>query len=477
MHTNEQSLKKHSKVALTALGILLIAAIILYKERYFADTSYVVFNIINTKHLFIQNQRFGSFITQIVPLLCLKLNLGLTPVLIAYSISFNFFFFFICALIIFRYKQYALSILMALFYLLLVSDSFFLENDELLQGMAWMFLFYSVIFDLAKKQVNFILLAIPFSLLAFLAISSHFLTSIPTVFLWVYFIIEKKNWPFSLKKTMILSLLLGSVVIFKFLLSQTQTYENNHLQGVTHISLRDISDSIRTPVVRMFLYRCLVNYWWAVILLILGLIQLFKDKKNLLAIWTLLSCIGYIILMGITYRLEDFNTRLCHIELEWQSLGIIVATPFVFSFLPKLKPSISIWLLIIIFITRMGYIGTAIPAFRWRIQFQEKVIAQMKKKNITKLALFMDNEFRPKCILDWSLPYETILNSASMRDNPQYTFFLINKDDKQLQESIKTQKGVYNGFNLSNASDFNHKYFSIDTTHPYQIMSYEELFQ
>jgi hypothetical protein len=66
-----------------------------------------------------------------------------------------------------------------------------------------------------------------------------------------------------------------------------------------------------------------------------------------------------------------------------------------------------------------------------RIAFQQEVLAQMQKKNITKLAI--NNEF-PTCTNTSSigaLTYETILSSALAGDRPQSTFMFVNPDDKK----------------------------------------------
>ncbi len=74
----------------------------------------------------------------------------------------------------------------------------------------------------------------------------------------------------------------------------------------------------------------------------------------------------------------------------------------------------------------------------------------------------------------WALPFESILQSQSEGDKPQLTFFFINKDDKELIHTISDTKGIYNHWNMMYKKDLNKDYFEIDTTHPYQVMTYEE---
>jgi len=478
METSQLPFKKYAFVALAALFALVLGAIVYYKERLFADTSYIAFIIINYKAVAIQNQRWGSFITQMVPYLGQKFHLPLKVILLSYSISFNLFFLLVAALITWRYKQYKLVVLMAFFYLLLVSDSYFLENDELQQGVAWLFWLYAVILHQKQPLSNFLVFSASFIVLAFLSLSSHFVVIIPFVFLWVYLMIEKRNWPFSGKRSLMLAGLLIPVVALKFFFSQGSQYESDHLYGITHFSLQDIIDAFIKPEVTRFMYRSLTNYWWGIIVFVLGLWSLIKNREIKLFTWSLLSCLGYIILMGLTYTEWNSNVSLCHIELEWQSLGIIISAPFVFSFLPRLKPRAGVALLSVIFITRFIYLGVSATIFADRIKLQETILSQMRKKHISKLALFIDPIVTQKYIMIWTAPYESLFSSATAGDDPQLTFCFVNKDDKQTRSMLADNPTCFdNVFGMLAPGDMNAHYFSIDTSRPYREMTYEELFK
>src|SRR6185312_9130941 len=126
MITSQSNVKKPAIAAVAALGVLLIGAMVFYKERtLFADASYFSFTIINSKKLAIQTARYGSVVTQVFPYLGARLGLPLKVLLIAFSASFYLFNFLVASLLVFRYKEYILAISMALFYFLLFSQSYF----------------------------------------------------------------------------------------------------------------------------------------------------------------------------------------------------------------------------------------------------------------------------------------------------------------------------------------------------------------
>ncbi len=466
-------------MALIALGILLIGAFILFKQRIlFADAAFIAFNIINYKNMAIQIDRYGSFISQLFPYVGMKLHLPVKSLLVLYSASFNIFYFAV-AFILYRCRQYGLTILTALYYFLIISASWFWTNNEVHQAVGWMFLMYGITTYMGSRKVNIIFTTTVFAILAFLTIFTHFVVIIPTVFLWVYFIIEKDNWPFSKAKTIVLSLILVAIVAYKYIRSvaPSGSYETGHLYNLTHFSLQDIIDSFSTPVVRMFLYRCLTNYWIGAIIFIVSVVVLIRQKKKALAIWTVLSLTGYLIIMGLTYGTFDEFVLLFHIESEWASIGIIMATAMVFSFLPTLNYKTAAILLACVFVIRIGYIATAFPGFNQRIKTNESIVARMREKGLTKVAIYNNDSLVAINKLTWGIPYETLMNSALEGDKPQLVFFFVNKDDKRAIELATTTTKFYSGNSYYNTDDLNSDYFSVDTTVNFKVMSYEELMQ
>jgi hypothetical protein len=59
----------------------------------------------------------------------------------------------------------------------------------------------------------------------------------------------------------------------------------------------------------------------------------------------------------------------------------------------------------------------------------------MARRGISKLALINNEELQKKCILDWSLPNETLLMSAMDNEVPNRTFVFVNKDDQAVKKT------------------------------------------
>jgi len=472
-----QPLKKQSQIALAAMGLLLLGSIVFYKERIlFSDSAYILFDIINYHSLAIQEHRYGSFITQLAPWLGQKIHMPVRAMLMAYSVSFNLFYFVVAALLIYRFRQYMLAIVMALYYFLLVSQSYFWVNDEIHQAVAWMFLLLG--YTLGKgvagsgKRITFFAL---FSLLCFLTIFTHFIVIIPLVFLWVFLWLGT-DWPFAKKESWLLSLIVVATIAAKFTFTLLRpSWDSDHLHGVTHFSIKDIIQSFSTPVVTVFLQRCLSIYWPGTIVFTLGLAGLIMKKEWKRLLWVVVSFAGYLVIMGLTYAADNGAMALFHVESEWQCISIIMAAPFVFSFLQWQKQIWAFPLLVLVFSVRIYSIMSVYPLFHWRIDFQEQVFAQMSKKGITKLALYDDiPPVRAKYMLDWGAPYESLLGSAMQGEKPQRIFLFINRDNKTGISALMPDK-FCTIFGALPAKNLNGAYFTIDTTHPYSIMSHDEL--
>jgi hypothetical protein len=469
-----QTLKKASYVSVAAMAALLVLAFVYYKERaLFLDSSYVLFRIVNDGHLAIQENRFGSFITQIVPLIGSKLHLSIKTIVIAYTVSFNVFYLAVISLLVFRLRQYGLAILMSLFYLLFVTDTFYWTNNEVHQGIAWMFLTLGLLQYGASQKWNIGILLLVLAALAFLAISSHMLVVMPFAFLWFYIVFDRNISPFTLKQSIVLSLLLLLLIWLKYHYSVAQSYDGDKLKATDKISLIDIYYAAKGRFGVDFIKQCIRVYWLVPMLFCIGIFSLLKDKKWWLAIISVFGCAAYYVFMCITFTGAGYYERF-HIESEWMGLGIIASAPFVLHFLPRIKPVYAMYCIALIGIVRLTYILQSSTLFTTRLQNTEKVMAVMQTKGITKLGITEEMQQLYIKNQDWALPEESILLSAMNNENPQRSFFILHEGalSPEILNNKKTFVGCFHNYSLT---EMNYEYFTIDTIQRYTVLTYDEL--
>jgi hypothetical protein len=246
------------------------------------------------------------------------------------------------------------------------------------------------------------------------------------------------------------------------------------LQNVFQCSIRDIYAMFGTPLVATFLLRCITIYWAGTIVFLIGVANLFIKKKYSLAVWTLLSLLGYMCIMSLTFGGWDENASVFHVESEWFCMSVIVIVPFAFSFLPATNARYMLVLLPAIFIVRFVYIYFAAAPFTMHLQMQEKAITSMKKKGYRNVAILKTDAFVKQYVPDWAAQYETMLASAAQGDDPQYTFSTVRRDDTATISAL--QPGAFNtSFGRPARTELNGRYFNMDTVGACRIMTYEEL--
>lgn len=417
--------KRGAMLALSAMSVLLIWALVFYKERMvLCDESYIFFRIVNEQKLQIQQFRYGAFITQMFPLIAAKLHIPLKQALMLYSVSFNLFYLAV-AFIVFRLREYKLVILMSFYYLLMTSDSFFWTNNEVYQGIAWMFLFYAIILRAGKTNKLFIAI-LSTIVLGGLAMVSHPLVAIPFIYLWGFYIINGKEWPFNIRISLLLSVLVVLLAIGRaFISAKYAGYDSEIIHNVAVPDADKIKTIMHGQFFRELLRNTKHNYWILPLLFIAGVISMLRNKKFLLTIWTLIFCFGYFAIVCLTF--EGYLAFYTESELM---PGIILATAaFVFFTVPGIKKELALALLVLIFINRLYIIHRSSYIFKERHHFINSILYKMKQKNISKLALI--KPFRnadPRLKLDWGLPAETIIASALAEQQPQRQFLIRTAD-------------------------------------------------
>jgi hypothetical protein len=447
---------------------MLAGCFIYYKERMlFVDPTWIVFNILNQKHLIISEYRYGAFITQIVPWIAGFLHVPLKVILIAYSASFNAFYLCAILVLIFRYKQSALAILMAFYFTLFVSDEYFWPNNEVHQGVTWMFLFLGLFLHRIKNlKIYHHFLLIGFG---FLAIFSHFIVIIPFSFLWLFYIIDKKK-EIALKPFLFYTLYLLAVFVFKYRLGINGWYDGAKLTNIKKLDIPGIWHSFSNGHAKTMGTLLLSNYWIVPLLLITGLAFALKKKSYFLAALTLAYSVGYFSLVCLTYPDAFGRGMLFYMESEWMALSIIASGLFVFKILPQLKRGYVPITLGLIFIVRIIYMLSASQIFHDRLDALNQTVSALQKRNIHKAIVIKNSETDKDFLMDWGTPVESLFYS-SIKGGPQVTFKIMEEKDIQ---PIAVDS-FYSCFNIGSYRQLNSYYFNVDTTQSYQVVHYDEL--
>ncbi len=465
-------LKKNvALVTLVVFGLLLIASCIYFKERIlFIDAPHQLFRMINDGEWQILDSRYGSMLSQAFPFYGAKMHLPLRWLMILYSSGFYIFYLLVAMLLVFRYKNYGLALLFALYLTLFVSEAFYCTTTE---GFGLLFLAYGSSFHVADRYKSNVPLVAVFVLSFALAMWTHPLVILVAVNLWFFFWLRGEEWPFTKVQSWILSIILLALAVAKIQQGSNHGYDSSKIEVVTNFQPGKILELYKSPQFKFFMHGCMNNYWLFVLIFLAGLAALAYQKKYLLFLLTLFSTVGYCVLVVITFW--DIHSNRFYIESEYMPVTIISSAPFVYYILPRLNKKMALWLVIAIFSIRGIYIINAAPVFTHRVEMVGSILGKMKEKGITKLIIPGPvAEVDKVMLMNWALPTESIVLSSLNGDQPQLTFVF--GDTHEIKSLVNTGKDTMIGcWERRPISKFNTFYYMPDTNRQYQVMSFEDV--
>lgn len=469
-----KEMKAIAQLVPALLFLLLAGAVLFYKERMlFIDSPHVLFRVVNDGRLHIEEHRIGSFITQMFPLLFSKLGIPFRMLVVLYSASFYIFYGTVALLLVYKFKNYGLAILFGLYFTLFVSDTYYWPNNEVHQGITWLFLAFALNAYFVERSKPLLIGIMIFAATFALAIWTHPLVMIVAVYLWVAARLRKEEWPYSMVQTIVFSLLLLTISYLKFRQGNEHGYDATKIELVTKIQLPGIGEILQSPVIKYFFEGCLNNYWLFIAIFAAGLFYAIRQGKYLFSAFTVLCAMGYLLLLGIVFK--DVNTNRFYIESEYMPLAIICSAPFVYYLLPKLNIRTGTLLITVIFCVRLLFIFQAHHKFSNRVAILDGMLNKMKEKNLTKIAIPEPVPFADSAlIMNWGAPVESIILSKLKGDDPQRTFLFA--DPNLLTTALKTRNDTLIGcWEIWPKARINSTYFRPDWSAPYTTIGYTEL--
>ncbi|MGB3798397.1 MAG: hypothetical protein WA952_01210 [Lewinella sp.] len=452
-------------VAVAMMLLLLAGASYWYLERtLWVDPSFIVFEVMYEQHPIISEHRYGAFITQMWPLLAHQLNLPLRIILWVYSVSFYAFYTAVLLLVGWRWKQYALGVLLLLYLTVLVSDSYFWPNNEVHQGIGWMVLalgWYNHLMEGGEVSWWKHILA---GILMILSLLTHVLVAAPFAFLWVYQIVREGR---GLTRTVLTySALLLAGVGLRYYLSQDSWYDGYKLEGVQNLTVPSFFAAFGNGHARQATALLWPDYVGALVLLLTGLCYLLWRGGYLRAIITVGACLLYAGLVLVTYPAPFGRELLFYYESEWQGLAIIAATPFCLDLLLRWRR--AYWgaaLLVLICLVRLDHIRQSAAYFDLRLENLRVLTEELPQRGYHKVLWEGSAELTPYFGLTWGLPGETLLSSSLDSKHATLTLKAIDGSEPDGENPGNVFRGDFRDVPVSRIDS---AYFRLDSLQPYR---------
>lgn len=469
MHTLNARLS--GKIALLALFVLLVCSAVFFRERMlYSDAAYILYNIINNKTLWIQEHRYGSFITQFFPLAGVWLKLPLSLIVFLYSISFNLFYF-VSGLVLYRLRQYHFLLLQAFYLTACATETFYWSNNEVHQGICWMLLAFGFLFYAVENGKRNALILPVYTILAFLALSSHPIVIIVTAGLFIFFFLDGQVFHRD-KRTLLWMLIALALIGLKTYLSATGPYDKAKMGMMARYVLKgDPFKVFGNPTFTAFMRFTVQDYWQALVLFAAGLAYMLQQKKYLLTAWALLSVLAYLVCVSIIY--PAYGHRY-YLESEWMAVSLFALLPFCRFVLPELNLRFAGILLFTFFSFRLVQILASRDRFDQRFKTIAHITHTLQQEHIPKAIIRQyegDQALQHTLMLSWGLPCETLLLSAmEQKDQPVTALLSFTPQfTRQKLEGSETRDFISPFWNQW-YTELNRDYFRFDTTKPYIVL-------
>jgi len=312
---------------------LLVFAFILAKERViFVDSGAQIFEFIRDESFAIYVRRYSMYLSQILPVLAVKLHLPLSVVIYAYSLSMPIIGYTLWLITVYFLKNQRIGILM-LFVMLGIRHTFFHAISETFQLMFFATFLYAWLFQTRNEQASIVSKTIYYliaTLFITLCIFIH-----PVAIFFILFILGlyllSKDIPLFQK--VLISIIAVGMIVLKFL----DTSPKGHDAGFM-ISMSDFFNR----ALHLFVHRSsgwyfgkLADFYWMPLLMfVFSLLSYWKKKKY----WYFAFVSGFVMLFWvITVVIYAPGDSTIGMERSYLPLFFFCGLPFMIEVFPALS--------------------------------------------------------------------------------------------------------------------------------------------
>lgn len=446
-------------------AVLLGFSVLFYLERAcYADIAFQTFGIINSQTVFYQLDRFGAAFIQVFPLAAVLLKLPLKYVLVTYSVALvlqNLFFYWVLHKFL---KQPGWALVLLLFNVLLVSETFYWATNEIKQGLSFSILFGGVVSALPVERFTGLRkygLLLLYLVLLLTTIFLHPLVVFPVVFVLGFLALSKRKSPNPaiLWSAAIVALIMGA----KYLVLPVSYYDEEQLEHrqnfITYFPNYFAVDSFES------FFRWCIKDWYIYGILMVLTVGFYAYRRQWFKLgWLLLFTVGYLIIVNVTH----LNTPKPFLESYYQALSVFVLLPFVFDLLPKTKAQYALGLLVLIVILRINTIYHHHHHYTSHITAVRRTLELFPGKFVVPADRFPQYTN----IMTWGVPNTSaLLSSMESPDSCRSFFVTENVAGAMLDDATYAFKTPFRPFSYNT---FNPHYFR-PAPGAYRVLTDEEL--
>jgi len=439
---------------------LIFLSIFYYKERIlFADPGFQLSYMIKDGGFSIQVYRYVAILSKIFPFIAIKLSLPLNTIILLYSMSFGIYNFIFFLFIILYLKSQKWALILLLFNILMVSQSFYWPAIELNQGIAVMILYFAFL-EFHKETIN--IKVFTWIITIFLIVTivfSHPLTIIPFLFISIYLFLFYKKYT-SIKLLAWSGIFTIATLILKSVFFRNW-YDDKQMNNLNNfIDLFPNYFNIQSN--KDFLQYLINDYYITGILFILLIVYLIK-QSDFLKFGLIISFVfGYLFLVNISFPNGGPNF---FVESKYILLSLFVSIPIIFNIYPKIaiRP-VFITIAVIIFI-RLIHIYNTHDLYTARLGWLRNTLDKTEGFQNKKLIISEDEVPMDTLLMSWGTSYEFLLLSTIENRNPRS---IIVSDNPDKFDSLLNKANIFlEEYRVYNYKQFPERYFHFDDSTGY----------
>ena len=389
---------------------LTLLSIYFWKERQAFDAAHYLFEIIDRKFFYVAHQRPLGIVSQVLPVIGVWLHLPLKAVAILYSLGDIIWYYLLFLLMAYKLEPRRGIICLLLILSLTIRYSFFCPVTELLQGLALLPVWLSLLGRSFRFRFPILI-----SLMA-LIIFSHPLLFYPLAFTFAWWSLMRAEGAKSInsEKSRLPKILWPALVILialKFFLLDSYDHDKTFYPVVYNdygflktLSIETVFDSMKVIA---------ANYTITSLLFLVTIAIYAMQRRMKSSLLLIAFVLGYVIIIAATHRFGGISNY---------SERMLLPIPFMFAmaaagiislsrvFVPKLMAFVGLSLVLLLHLDVLRI--TAKP-YTLRVEQMESLTKMSRKIGIQKAivdeTLLDQNSF---AMSGWSYPIETLWISA-----------------------------------------------------------------
>lgn len=421
-------------------------SIYFYQERLFLiDASYYTYNILHEETFFIAHNRFINYFNQWLPLLMMKMGVGLKGVLISYSLSFMLFYYAIFAIVAYLFKNHKAALFMVVTLVLSCRFKHFMAVTETTNTLAMSFLFIGwvtrdrYLSHTSERKEWGVALFIMLSLLI-----GHPIIFLPLLSFMAFYLVFYKQLKNPYAWLTLAFVLLALFLRYKVL--PTSGYEQNKMAALDKMgdTMNNFFDQWTYHHLKEYTIK---HFKYGYYLYLIGLLALLYMRRYLSALVSLATmCAFVVVVVVIYYQGESVNM----LESYYTYFGYFWGFTLLAVFSKLEAPKLVRWapVVLILFISFRSLFlhgGHHTDRLEYIYSLSEEAHQNGSSKTLYPKSKMDGNTV----IVPWSVSFSTLMYSTLKDPEDSRTVYLYS--DKEIQKGkIKPEEETFLGatFNL-----------------------------